>query len=311
VATKTIRRPAWLNGEPAVGLVPTWKSRFVGDDLTAGAAAAPDDPEEVGGPGASGIYRVTITLGEGEAFDGVIQWNGADNLYESVSLDYFDLVGFSTGAGARSVVVTARDRAGSPLPHAKIEVLSGSTLVIPARRTGANGTVTIAIDDGSYVLRTTLPGYSFDDAGLTVSADRTAAVVGDAGDSPDPIQDGLTRALDYAAPRNDWRIGGHFEGDGPTPFTRTVANVPAGRTIASAKWTVKNPTRLGTADAYAKLQKTLGVSGTTLTWSVTATESRRLGTDAFAYDVQVVLDDGTVQTLEFGVFQQLADVTRS
>jgi hypothetical protein len=238
------------------------------------------------------------------------QWTNAraaliDNLDGAVS-------SAGSGAGARAVVVTALDSAGSPLVGARVDVFSGSTLVTRGQRTGAAGTVTVHLDDGSYVLRTTLQGYAFDDVGATVSAGALAfTVAGSSGEAADPLQVGVTRGLDYAAPRDDYTVEGLVEGDGTATLTRTVANVPGGRTIASALLTVKRPDRVGDADTRARLQLTGTVSGTTLTFSMTAAQSRTLGPDPLAYDVQVVLDDGTKKTLELGTFQQIPDVTRT
>jgi hypothetical protein len=87
VATKVIRKAAWVGGAPGTGLSPTWASRFLNDDGPAGAGGSPNAPVEIG---TSGIYKVPITLGSGDRFDGMIQWGGADSEYEFVAVDFAD-----------------------------------------------------------------------------------------------------------------------------------------------------------------------------------------------------------------------------
>jgi hypothetical protein len=149
VTTKVIRRVASVNGAPGTGLAPTWACRFLNDDGPAGQAAAPDPPVEIG---SSGIYKVAITLGSGDRFDGIIQWGGADLEYEFVSVDFADsTVVVDTAAIADAVwdeILSGHTTAGSAgaLLTSAATARLVQAIATSVAQTGQPVTTTIQID---------------------------------------------------------------------------------------------------------------------------------------------------------------------
>lgn len=204
------------------------------------------------------------------------------------------------GTGTRSVTITAQDSAGSAVPGARVDVLSGSTLVTRGTLTNTSGQTTVLLDDGTYTLRTTLTGWSFDAVSATVSAGSlTATVLGTDLESDATAAVGLTRSVDVEAPSLAVAINGWVEGDGPRTLTRNVTSLPA--TITAATLTVK---RHYGGSAVATLTGTItdsGADGTgQVTFSLTAANSAAIGAEAHVYDVVLTLTGGRLVTVEKG-----------
>jgi len=74
----------------------------------------------------------------------------------------------STGLGARTAVVTVDD-GSSPLQNAQVRLQNGPEIYILT--TNALGQVTYNLDDATWSVAITKPGYSFDEVALVVDGD--------------------------------------------------------------------------------------------------------------------------------------------
>jgi hypothetical protein len=227
--------------------------------------------------------------------------------------------GGAAGDGARSVTVTVQTAAASAVPGARAYIFSGSTLVAGPLTTNSSGQATFSLDDGSYVVRSILTGYTIPDKAITVSSGSTSftatATQGTSELAQAPV--GVTRAISIAAPSHGEEIRGFVEGDGPTTFTRTISGVPAGKTIASGYFTVKAPDRTGVADARAQVQVAVTVTDSgadtsgEVTWTLTAAQAAGLRGKRWRYDLQLTLSDSAKTTPETGEIELVDGVTQS
>lgn len=99
-----------------------------------------------------------------------------------------------TGTGARTIDITVTD-GSSPLENVKVRLsLNGVSSAFGI--TNTNGEVTLNVDDGTYAVALTTPGYTFEGETLVVNGDETASYAMDSIDSADNNITGYTFTYD-------------------------------------------------------------------------------------------------------------------
>ena len=76
--------------------------------------------------------------------------------------------GGAGGTGANSVTITVTDTNSSPLANVKTRLYAGAVNLLQS--TGTTGAATFGVDNGTYALILTLPGYQFTPTTITVSS---------------------------------------------------------------------------------------------------------------------------------------------
>ena len=122
---------------------------------------------------ASGVYvgsfPTAITAGGTYAYDVRSRVGGtpasSDPIYAVGSVAW--LVP-PAAAGANSVTITVTDTNSSPLANVKTRLYAGAVNLLQS--TGTTGAATFGVDNGTYALILTLPGYQFTPTTITVSS---------------------------------------------------------------------------------------------------------------------------------------------
>jgi hypothetical protein len=181
-------------GSPATGSVdkhlddiPT--NPYTGTPPTAGTIAGAVLDEAVGAH--TGHLAATLTatrIGKLDNLDVAVSTRNATVPPSSVDIDTQLSLTHGAGswlsgggaiAGARSVTLTIVDPTGAPLPDSSIAVLNaGASVFLWSHLADGSGKAIAYLDDGAYVVRLRLVGYSFIDTPITVSGDMAATVVG-------------------------------------------------------------------------------------------------------------------------------------
>ena len=126
-----------------------------------------------GGGGGGGGGGVTLTQLQTELaiFKGAGFSQGTDTL-EKIS-DAVSALTPSSGTGAFTLAITVHDQNGQPLEGATVRVTEGVTSLV--RTTGADGTFSppFSVDQKTYAVVITKPGYDFSPTTVTITANRT------------------------------------------------------------------------------------------------------------------------------------------
>ncbi len=317
---------------PLTGLAPTWA--LYKDAANADADLSSPAIAEIG---TSGKYKATVVLTAGQSLAARLDFGAtADPRYVDIDLDYAELVapadaaavdaqlsdshgsglwGGASGDGSQTVAFTALV-SGSGIPGARVDAFAGTTLMATGT-TSLAGVVTFALDVGSYTFKTTLTGYQWAPTTVVVTAPNiatpanmsgVATVDVDAGTAPT----GLSGALACGSTVTG-ALAGLNAGDSYT-LTRSVSG-NSSRAISKAWLTFKLPADKLGPDGNAivrKLAATVDAPGTgqivdagntgglgSLRFDLSGADTRRLGR-LVAYDVKVLLADGSLYTLEIG-----------
>jgi hypothetical protein len=134
-----------------------------------------DELEAFAGSNVVADERYTVTA---DTVGGIIQpWSEAKPLTVA---EIAAAAGLGSGSGVRSIVVTVEDEDENAVTGARVQVLtSGGQSTGQAPVTGLAGTVTLVLNDGSYLLRV-LPPSNFDapaDTALTVTSAQTPVTI--------------------------------------------------------------------------------------------------------------------------------------
>lgn len=301
MATRYFSIDVYDNTGAPLASLPTWvdyRVRAVSDG--ADIAPQPSDPTIAAVSGVVGKYQFPCELSAGQYAMGRVDCSAsAYPRYQDIFIPFEEVA--ASGAVTATVTVSV---AGSPLPYARVALYSGSTLVTSGQ-TGASGTVSLTADVGTYTARTVAPGYTFGDVSLAFSGTSTVSpstISGDEATLADvAAPSGLTRSVDYDAPSLAAKVYGYAEGD-TLAFTRTITNVPSGRTIASATLTVRRSAQASTAIATPTVTVTDSGADQTgaVSWSLTAAQTAAIGPTPAVYDLALTLDNGSIRTVELG-----------
>lgn len=96
-------------------------------------------------------------------------FNGATDSLEEIS-DAVAGISSGTGSGARTITITVDDGT-DPLESARVRLTKGAESYVGS--TDVDGELVFNVDDGTWVVAITLPGYTFAGASLIVNGDET------------------------------------------------------------------------------------------------------------------------------------------
>lgn len=219
--------------------------------------------------------------------------------------------GGAAGDGAHTVGLTV-EAGGSPVMGARVDVLAGAT-VVARGYTDASGEVSLQLDAGTYTYTVTKAGYEWDGGSLVVSAGGTPTPDTLEGDvlavasASGTVPTGHSRSLAWGELVTGSTITGIVTGDTVT-ITRTITGAPGA--ISKAWLTAKTAANRTKADTYSAFSKEVEPGAFVLSFALTSTDTNALAPAAtWEFDVQVLLADGTVQTLEIGTLPRVLGVT--
>lgn len=280
------------------GLSPTWRNYYVS---TNGAAYASTTGPSIAEIGSTGIYETDLALVEGKAAFGVADFGAtASPRYVAFRGRYEDtLTPVSLGGGSESVTLTVTVDGGA-MQGVRVEARSSGTLVAQGY-TGVSGTIVLALDPGTYVVRCVRAGASFNETTVVVTDPDTAtpsSIDGTSIASAAETPPGLTGSVAYTAPVYDGAIGPLAARDSWT-LTRSVTSLPAN--ISSAKFTIQARGKTATSLVDNTTTVTDSTSPTGAVQTVIDADDLSLSAGTYDYDWELTLADGSVRTVERGV----------
>ena len=203
------------------------------------------------------------------------------------------------GGGSESVTLTITVDGGA-MQGVRVEARSSGTLVAQGY-TGVSGTIVLALDPGTYVVRCVRAGATFSETTVVVTDPDTATpstIDGTSIASTAETPPGLTGSVAYTAPVYDGAIGPLAARDSWT-LTRSVTSLPAN--IASARFTVQARGKTATSLVENTTTVTDSTSPTGAVQTVIDADDLNLSAGLYDYDWELTLADGSVRTIERGV----------
>lgn len=211
------------------------------------------------------------------------------------------------GGGSESVTLTITVDGGA-MQGVRVEARSSGTLVAQGY-TGVSGTIVLALDPGTYVVRCVRAGATFSETTVVVTDPDTATpdtIDGDSVASTAETPPGLTGSVAYTAPVYDGVIGPIAQRDSWT-LTRTVTSLPSN--VSSAKFTIQNRGQRGTSLVTNTTTATDATAPTATIQTVIAADALSLDAGTYDYDFELTLADGSVRTVERGTLKVVGHPT--
>lgn len=116
----------------------------------------------------SGVHKVKVLVGSSVVANGYVDM--VDDVNRRYVVDSYPSAASVSGAGARTITITVDD-GSSPLEGATVRFGEGANTYTAT--TDVSGNATFNLDDATYTVAITKPGYTFSGTTLVVSADAT------------------------------------------------------------------------------------------------------------------------------------------